>query len=205
MNLSEAYPSRYLKADDLNGDPITLTIADVVMTELGQGEDKQRKLVLSFEDNDKEMVLNKTNAVAIAKLYGQETDEWVGKRITVIAREVDFKGVPTLALRVSIVKPKAVNKPEFTKKEERELAEDLAATRLEPKSQRYPYGELEQALFEKSITHAQFVEAAKLVYDKIPKNAKRLLDLNYQIVEEALKAGVTKVVEEAEFIKKAQE
>ena len=38
------------------------------------------------------MVLNKTNANTIAKMHGEETDDWAGKRIILCAREVEFQG-----------------------------------------------------------------------------------------------------------------
>jgi hypothetical protein len=53
------------------------------------------------------MVLNKTNASTIAKLHGEETDLWTGKRITLCTREVEFQGTMTSALRVLAQKPEA--------------------------------------------------------------------------------------------------
>jgi len=52
------------------------------------------------------MVLNKTNARDIAKLlHSEETDDWVGKRITLCPREVECKG--TMVARVESAGPKA--------------------------------------------------------------------------------------------------
>jgi hypothetical protein len=53
------------------------------------------------------MVLNKTNATMIAKMHGEETNDWSGKRITLCAREVEFQGSMTSALRVLPQKPEA--------------------------------------------------------------------------------------------------
>ena len=107
MNLNDAYPSRFLSAEDLNGQDVTVTIANVTQETLGQGKDAQQKLVASFVGKKKAMVLNKTNAKTIAKLYGDETDGWTGKRITIGAREVEFQGDMILALRVSLKAPAA--------------------------------------------------------------------------------------------------
>ena len=93
MNINEAYPSRYLKASDLNGKNVAVTIKSAELEEIGF--DKEQKLVLSFAGTDKLMVLNKTNASTIAKLHGEETDDWSGKRITLCAREVEFQGTMT--------------------------------------------------------------------------------------------------------------
>jgi hypothetical protein len=106
MNISEAYPSKYLKAFDLNGRNITVTIKSAELEEIGF--DKERKIVLSFANTDKQLVCNKTNAGTIAKLlHSEETNDWAGQRITLCAREVEFQGTMVHALRVLSQKPEA--------------------------------------------------------------------------------------------------
>lgn len=105
MNLNDAFPSSFLKADDLKGHSVTVVIHDVQMEEIGQGQRKDRKLVISFRGKDKKMVCNKTNASVIEKLYGPETEDWIGKPIILAAREVEFQGDMVWAIRVSLVKP----------------------------------------------------------------------------------------------------
>jgi hypothetical protein len=74
MKISDIFPSKYLKAEDLEGANVTVTIEQVNREEVGPK--KESKLVISFANTLKKMVLNKTNAATIAKLYGEETDEW---------------------------------------------------------------------------------------------------------------------------------
>jgi hypothetical protein len=105
MNISEAYPSKYLKAADLNGKNVTVTIKSAELEEIGF--DQERKVVLSFANTNKAMVLNKTNAAAIARLHGEETDDWRGKRIILCTREVEYQGTMMHALRVLSQKPEA--------------------------------------------------------------------------------------------------
>lgn len=107
MNINSAYPSNYLKADDLQGKSVTVVIQKVEIEEIGQGRDKESKPVLYFRGKDKGVVLNKTNANTITKLYGGETDDWVGKAITLVPREVEFQGEMVLSIRVSLQKPGA--------------------------------------------------------------------------------------------------
>jgi hypothetical protein len=40
-----------------------------------------------FSDHDQGFVLNKTNTTTIAKLHGNDTDDWVGKQIVLFATE----------------------------------------------------------------------------------------------------------------------
>lgn len=105
MKVSEAFPSSFLKAEDLNGKSVTLAIAGADMETLGQGAKKDTRLVLSFRGTDKKLVVNKTNANTIAKLYGDDTDGWIGQRITIMPREVEFQGNMVWAIRVSLQKP----------------------------------------------------------------------------------------------------
>lgn len=105
MKLSEAYPSAFLKADDLNGRAVTVTIESVKLEEIGQGRDKDKKLVISFVGKEKKLVCNKTNAGTIGKLHGDDTDDWEGKQIILQPREVEFQGDMVWSIRVSLQKP----------------------------------------------------------------------------------------------------
>lgn len=117
MNLSDAFPSRYMKAGvdvDEDGQRV-VTIEDVTMERVGQGADARDKLVVAFQETDKTLVLNKTNATTISKLYGDETDAWPGKRITLYCTYVQFQADMVLSIRVRpkvpTVSGKATNQP----------------------------------------------------------------------------------------------
>ena len=106
MKLNEAFPSNFLKADDLNGKQCTMTIESAEVEEIGQGNEKASKLVLAFRGAEKKLVCNVTNAKTIAKVLGtDETDDWIGQRITLVPREVEFQGETVWAIRVSLTKP----------------------------------------------------------------------------------------------------
>ena len=70
--VSDAFPSNYLKATDLNKRAIKLKIDKVVFEEIGQ--DKDKKPILLFVDVKKGLVLNKTNATTIGSIHGQELE-----------------------------------------------------------------------------------------------------------------------------------
>lgn len=98
MKVSQAFPSTFLKADDLNGQNRNAVISKVEMETLGD----DHRLVLSFEKTDKRMVCNKTNANRIAVLYGEETDDWVGKTVTIGSEFVEFQGRTVKGLRIKL-------------------------------------------------------------------------------------------------------
>lgn len=104
MRLNDAFPSNYLKADDLEEADVIVTITGCEIEELGK--EKERKPVLTFRGTDKKMVLNKTNWQTIAKVLGtDETDEWIGKRITLFTAQVESFGETVLAIRVRLKAP----------------------------------------------------------------------------------------------------
>lgn len=110
MKLHDCFPSNFLKSEDLNGKAVVVTISEVEFDRIGKDTSEGKKLILSFEGKEKKMVVNKTNAKTIEKLYGDDTDNWIGKPIKIVTREVEFQGDVVWALRVSLEKP-AGSKP----------------------------------------------------------------------------------------------
>ena len=97
MNLTELYPSRWLKAVDVIK-PILATIQNVAVEEVG---DDEHKPVISFVGTTvKPMVMNRTNALTISALYGEDTNAWAGKPIVLFSTKVPFQGKLTDAIRV---------------------------------------------------------------------------------------------------------
>ncbi len=107
MNINTAYPSTYLKAAELEGDTV-YTIKSVEIETLGKDENAEQKPVVYFQEVELGLALNKTNANTISGLYGPETNDWIGKQITLFSTEVDFQGKQTLAIRVRM---RAPNRP----------------------------------------------------------------------------------------------
>ena len=107
MNINDAFPSNYLKAADLKGKVITVTMANVAHEKLGDDD----KLILYFDGKEKGLVLNKTNANNIAAIYGPETDSWRGQRVALATAWVDFQGRSVEAIRVRPPTQNSVNAP----------------------------------------------------------------------------------------------
>lgn len=111
MKISKVFPSKYVKAADLNGKTVTLTILRVTMEEMiTHKEERTKKPVVWFEKAMKGFVLNVTNANIIVNLYGDETDNWTGKRIAIYPTRVKAFGQMQDCIRVREEVP-AVPKP----------------------------------------------------------------------------------------------
>jgi hypothetical protein len=109
--LSEVFPSAYLKADEIPEEGMVLTISEVEIKELGQGSDKQVKPVITFEEVEKQLVCNKTNAGTIVKLTGSDdTDDWAGHKVRLIAMEVQGPHGLVNSIRISSKPVKAAPK-----------------------------------------------------------------------------------------------
>lgn len=99
MDINEQFPSKYLKAADLKGREVTVTIARIDMETIGQGGEKP-KPVLYFVGKEKGVVMNKTNAMNIAAGYGPETEAWHNMPVVLFPVWVDFQGKSTEAIRI---------------------------------------------------------------------------------------------------------
>jgi len=88
VNIQTVFPSKWLDPDDLATRRITVEIEAATMEEIynRQTNAKEKKLALSFKRATKMMLLNKTQAFAIAQIcQSEDTDGWIGKSITLRA------------------------------------------------------------------------------------------------------------------------
>lgn len=100
MKISNAFPSKYLAASDLQGQRFTLTITRVEMENVSGQDNPEHKPVIYFQGAQKGMVLNKTNAMNVTILYGDETDAWVGKQVELYVTQVPFGDKIVPAIRI---------------------------------------------------------------------------------------------------------
>jgi len=93
----QLYAGRFLKAGELLGKKVTLTISDVDLEEL-QGDDgaKKAKAIISFRESEKKLVACKTNGLCIKEMFGKELKGWLGKRITIF--EDVWNGEPCIRI-----------------------------------------------------------------------------------------------------------
>jgi len=103
VSINDAFPSKYIKASDLQGRDCPVTISHVTMETLGSGTDQEIKPVAYFMNKTKGMVLNKTNANTIASVLNQDdTDMWVNGEIVLFPTQVDYGSKTSMAIRVRL-------------------------------------------------------------------------------------------------------
>lgn len=105
--MNDLFPSPYITAQDVKHKP-TVTIKSFSKKTMKnkQGEEEVKPVVF-FAEFEKGMVLNKTNANVIAKLYGSTLEDWVGERVQLHSVVVEAFGESTDAIRVVDSKPVA--------------------------------------------------------------------------------------------------
>jgi hypothetical protein len=108
MKMSEAFPSEFLKCQDLQGREVTVTMAAVQDEMIGM--DKEQKHVLSFVNCKKRFIVNKTNWGEIEALYG-DSDLWSGKQIVLYPTKTQFGNKLVDCIRVRAPKPPAIAAP----------------------------------------------------------------------------------------------
>lgn len=97
MKISDLYPSKFIKSDDLQGRSHRLTIMSVTVEEIS---DTERKPVLRFMRREKGLVLNKTNATHLAQAFGDDTIMWQGLEVDLVAMPTTFNGKPVQGIVV---------------------------------------------------------------------------------------------------------
>jgi hypothetical protein len=99
MNVNKLFPSKYLKAGDIDDDrKVTIERLRVEKME----NDGTEKPVLYFAGSDKGLVMNKTNALVLASAFGDDIDGWAGKKCVLYTVQVDFQGKLVDGIRVRV-------------------------------------------------------------------------------------------------------
>ena len=102
MKRDEVFPSKYLKAADLNGKPVTVTIKSAPYEPFKNPEGKeQSKTVLYFVGGKKALPLNIVNWDSVAEICGDDTDAWPGHQLELYptVTQMGAKTVPCIRIR----------------------------------------------------------------------------------------------------------
>lgn len=103
--ISERFSDKFLSVKTLTKDGTDFTISAVdEEAKVGQ----ENKIVIELEgppgSDVEQLPLNRTNALEIADLHGDETDDWIGKRINVFKDKTMYQGRPVPCIRVREVR-----------------------------------------------------------------------------------------------------
>ncbi len=103
MKVTEAFKGNFIEALHVTGKDASLTIAGYDRPDTIKSADKKLidKPILRFQETDKGLILNKTNARTIGLAHGNEMDEWTGKKVTLFATTCEAFGdrVPCVRIR----------------------------------------------------------------------------------------------------------
>lgn len=108
LDFDKLFAGRFLKAGEFEGRDVTLTIASIELEDLPQekGGDKT-KGIIGFRETKKKLVLNRTNGECMKGMWGRDTGEWVGKRVTLYPAE--WNGEPAIRVKGSPDLPAPMN------------------------------------------------------------------------------------------------
>lgn len=102
LTYDQLFPGRFIKAGEMHGRPVTLTVKDVYLDQLEDESGREKpQAVIAFNETPREMALNKTNAQCIVSMFGQDSGDWIGKRIT-LCPERDASGLSDSGLCLRI-------------------------------------------------------------------------------------------------------
>ena len=104
MNKYSGAESKYLKATDLQGKRPTVEIESCTLLEFETDEGKTEKPALKLVGKEKEVVCNATTVGELIHAFGEDSDDWVGKKITLSTKyykSFDREGIVITAVRDS--------------------------------------------------------------------------------------------------------
>jgi hypothetical protein len=94
----EWFPSNFLKADDLDDGPMTLTISDIHPEKMQDGNSKP---CVFFKEDKRALVLNVTNKNSLVMLSKSKSPaDAIGLRVMLVQVEAEYQGKPCKALRI---------------------------------------------------------------------------------------------------------
>jgi hypothetical protein len=96
--LEEFFPSKHLKATDLNGKEVRVTIANVEREKLGE----DLRPVVYFKGKEKGVALNKGNTTTLVDAFGRNSNDWFGQDIILLSVWTDYQGKPVQGIRIRI-------------------------------------------------------------------------------------------------------
>ena len=107
-NVNDIYSSggQFFKAIDIINKPRILTVTSVQPETMKDGK---RKLKLGFKEDEQILLLNKTNAMIVANVYGADWSGWIGRKIKLRAGKTTYQSRLVDCINVECSKLPAAN------------------------------------------------------------------------------------------------
>ncbi len=104
MSINEIYKSNsnWIKAEDLKGRAVKVTIDKIELEEVGTSG---YKAVIHFVGKEKALVLNVTNAKCLASVFGDDEQAWKGQEIVMYPTTTEYGGKTVDCIRVRVDTP----------------------------------------------------------------------------------------------------
>jgi hypothetical protein len=118
MDVTKYLGSLFLKVEDVRNAHREVLITDC---SLGQYD----KLDLTFDGGDR-LSLNTTNVRTLARAYGRDSDEWVGKTIELYIGKTEYRGEEQDSILVRPVSPATASEKQSEAAAPRKLSDDLS-------------------------------------------------------------------------------
>lgn len=99
MDYRKLFKSDWFTAADIEDGELEVTIRAVSVEKVKNQSGEEERPAVHF-DGHKPLVLNKTNAKAIAAKHGADADEWKGKKVTLKESVTTFGGEEVPCVRV---------------------------------------------------------------------------------------------------------
>jgi len=93
LTFDQLFPGRFIKAGEMHGKPVTLTIKSIYLDEMEREDGTEKaQAIVTFKEIKREWALNRTNASCLRAMWGDDTDKWLGKRVSLYP-EADTSGL----------------------------------------------------------------------------------------------------------------
>lgn len=83
MDALNEFPSAFFKAAELRSKKLKLTISGASKEEMNDGKPK---LVISFDEDPRRLVLNVGNRTELISRFGRNTENWIGQQVTLVTQ-----------------------------------------------------------------------------------------------------------------------
>jgi hypothetical protein len=103
MKAMDLCPGENISAQEIGDRTPTYTIKSIERRKLPaieRGKPDKMKGIMYFREEERGWVLNSTNVQCIARMFGDETDDWVGKRLTLMTEDTQVGPTHELGIRV---------------------------------------------------------------------------------------------------------